>query len=149
MDRILLVMATGTGKTYTAFQIIWRLWKSRQKKRILFLADRNILVDQTMSNDFKPFGDKMTKIQHKQVDKSYEIYLALYQSITGNEDQEDLFRQFSPDFFDLIIIDECHRGSAKENSAWRDVLTYFSGATQIGLTATPKETEDVSTQTYF
>ena len=149
MDRILLVMATGTGKTYTAFQIIWRLWKSRQKKRILFLADRNILVDQTMSNDFKPFGDKMTKIQHKQVDKSYEIYLALYQSITGNEDQVDLFRQFSPDFFDLIIIDECHRGSAKENSAWRDVLTYFSGATQIGLTATPKETEDVSTQTYF
>ena len=91
----------------------------------------------------------MTKIQHKQVDKSYEIYLALYQSITGNEDQEDLFRQFSPDFFDLIIIDECHRGSAKENSAWRDVLTYFSAATQIGLTATPKETEDVSTQTYF
>lgn len=149
MNRILLVMATGTGKTYTAFQIIWRLWKSRQKKRILFLADRNILVDQTMSNDFKPFGDKMTKIQHKQVDKSYEIYLALYQSITGNEEQEDLFRQFSPDFFDLIIIDECHRGSAKENSAWRDVLTYFSWATQIGLTATPKETEDVSTQTYF
>jgi type I restriction enzyme R subunit len=102
-----------------------------------------------MSNDFKPFGDKMTKIQHKQVDKSYEIYLALYQSITGNEVQEDLFRQFSPDFFDLIIIDECHRGSAKENSAWRDVLTYFKWATQIGLTATPKETEDVSTQTYF
>lgn len=148
-DRLLLVMATGTGKTYTAFQIIWRLWKSRQKKRILFLADRNILVDQTMTNDFKPFGEKMTKIQHRQVDKSYEIYLALYQSITGNEEQEDLFRQFSPDFFDLIIVDECHRGSAKENSAWRDVLTYFSSATHVGLTATPKETEDVSTQTYF
>ncbi len=147
--RILLVMATGTGKTLTAFQIIWRLWKSGAKKRILFLADRNILVDQTKTNDFKPFGGAMTKITNRKVDKSFEIYLALYQAISGTEEQDDLFRQFTPDFFDLIVVDECHRGSASDNSAWRDVLTYFSSATQLGLTATPKETADVSTTHYF
>jgi len=147
--RILLVMATGTGKTYTAFQIIWRLWKSKTKKRILFLVDRNILADQTMINDFKHFGDKMTKIENRNVDKSYEIFLALYQGITGVEEQKNIFKQFSPDFFDLIIVDECHRGSAKDNSAWREVLDYYSNATQIGLTATPKETKDISTQSYF
>ncbi|HOA40636.1 MAG TPA: DEAD/DEAH box helicase family protein [Halanaerobiales bacterium] len=148
-DRILLVMATGTGKTYTAFQIIYRLWKSRTKKRILFLADRNILVDQTMANDFKHFGDKMIKVNRKNVSKAHEIYLALYQSMTGSEEWQDIYKQFSPDFFDLVIIDECHRGSAKDNSAWREVLEYFSSATQIGLTATPKETKDVSTSNYF
>lgn len=148
-DRILLVMATGTGKTYTAFQIIYRLWKSKSKKRILFLADRNILVDQTMTNDFAPFGDKMTKIKHREIDKAHEIYLALYQGITGNEEFQDVYKQFSPDFFDLIIIDECHRGSAKEDSSWREILNYFNGATQIGLTATPKETKEVSNLTYF
>jgi type I restriction enzyme, R subunit len=148
-DRILLVMATGTGKTYTAFQIIWRLWKAGVKKRILFLADRNILVDQTKTNDFKPFAGAMTKITNGKVDKSFEIYLALYQAISGSDEESDLFRQFSPDFFDLIIVDECHRGSASENSAWRSVLDYFSAATQVGLTATPKETADVSTTHYF
>ncbi|WP_263322455.1 DEAD/DEAH box helicase family protein [Endozoicomonas sp. Mp262] len=148
-QRILLVMATGTGKTYTAFQIIWRLWKTRQKKRILFLADRNILVDQTKNNDFKPFGAAMTKITNRQVNKSFEIYLALYQAVTGTEEEQNIFKQFSPDFFDLIVVDECHRGSAKSDSAWRKVLEYFSSATQIGLTATPKETKEVSNSTYF
>ena len=148
-NRILLVMATGTGKTYTAFQIIWRLWKSRQKKRILFLADRNILVDQTRNNDFKPFGAPMTKIAKRQIDTSYEIYLSLYQAVTGNEEEQNIYRQFSPDFFDLIVVDECHRGSAAEDSAWREVLEYFSGATHIGLTATPKETKEVSSTFYF
>jgi type I restriction enzyme, R subunit len=148
-DRLLLVMATGTGKTYTAFQIIWRLWKSGMKKRILFLADRNILVDQTKTNDFKPFGGAMTKITNRRVDKSFEIYLALYQAITGTEESKDIFRQFSPDFFDLIVVDECHRGSAAADSAWREVLEYFSSATQLGLTATPKETTEVSTSYYF
>lgn len=148
-NRILLVMATGTGKTFTAFQIIWRLWKSRAKKRILFLADRNILVDQTMTNDFKPFGSAMTKIQKRQANKSYEIYLSLYQAVTGNEEEKNIYKQFSPDFFDLIIIDECHRGSAAEDSAWREILEYFSSATQIGLTATPKETKEVSNIDYF
>jgi len=143
-DRILLVMATGTGKTYTAFQIIWRLWKSRTKKRILFLADRNILVDQTKTNDFKPFGQAMTKIQNRQTDTSYEIYLSLYQAITGTEEERNIYKQFSPDFFDLVVIDECHRGSAAEDSAWREILAYFSAATHIGLTATPKETREVS-----
>ncbi len=147
--RLLLVMATGTGKTYTAFQIIWRLWKSKFKKRILFLVDRNILADQAIMNDFKHFGDKMVKIQDRAVDKSYEIYLALYQGITGKEEEKNIFKQFSPDFFDLIIVDECHRGSARENALWHDVLDYYKNATQIGLTATPKETKDISTQTYF
>jgi type I restriction enzyme R subunit len=148
-NRILLVMATGTGKTFTAFQIIWRLWKSRAKKRILFLADRNILVDQAMTNDFKPFGSAMTKIQKRQANKSYEIYLSLYQAVTGTEEKSNIYKQFSPDFFDLIVIDECHRGSAAEDSAWRQILEYFSSATQIGLTATPKETKEVSNIDYF
>jgi len=148
-DRILLVMATGTGKTYTAFQIIWRLWKAGVKKRILFLADRNILVDQTRTNDFKPFGSAMTKIQKRQVDKSYEIYLALYQAVSGTEEVQNIYRQFSPDFFDLIVVDECHRGSAVEDSAWREILAYYASATQIGLTATPKETCYVSNIHYF
>ena len=147
-DRLLLVMATGTGKTYTAFQTIWRLWKAGKAERVLFLADRNILVDQAIQNDFRPFGGAMVKVQ-QEVDKSYEVYLALYQAITGSEGREDLFRQFSPDFFDLIVVDECHRGSAAENSAWREVLEYFAPAVQLGLTATPKETTDVSTSHYF
>jgi len=148
-NRVLLVMATGTGKTYTAFQIIWRLWKSGTKKRILFLADRNILVDQTKNNDFKPFGKAMTKISKRQIDKSYEIYLSLYQAVTGNDEEKNIYKQFSPDFFDLIVIDECHRGSAAEDSAWREILEYFSNAAHVGLTATPKETKDVSSITYF
>ncbi len=148
-DRILLVMATGTGKTFTAFQIIWRLWKSKTKKRILFLADRNILVDQARTNDFKPFGPAMTKIQNRKTDKSYEIYLSLYQAVTGSEEEKNIYKQFSPDFFDLIVIDECHRGSAAADSAWRVVLEYFCSATQIGMTATPKETKDVSNIDYF
>lgn len=148
-NRILLVMATGTGKTYTAFQIIWRLWKSGAKKRILFLVDRNILADQTKTNDFKPFGGAMTKVTNRKVDKSYEIYLSLYQAVTGNEEEQNIYKQFSPDFFDLIIIDECHRGSAAEDANWRQILEYFSGATQIGLTATPKETKDISNIEYF
>ncbi|HRA82269.1 MAG TPA: DEAD/DEAH box helicase family protein [Thauera sp.] len=148
-NRILLVMATGTGKTYTAFQIIWRLWKSKTRRRILYLADRNILIDQTKTNDFKPFGQAMTKITHRMVDKSFEIYLSLYQAVTGNEEEKNIYKQFSPDFFDLIIVDECHRGSAAEDSAWREILDYFRSATQIGLTATPKETKDVSNIHYF
>jgi type I restriction enzyme R subunit len=170
-DRILLVMATGTGKTYTAFQIIWRLWKAGQKKRILFLADRNVLIDQTMVNDFRPFGAAMAKLstsaktieradgtstdltlaldKRRRIDTAYEIYLGLYQAITGPEERQKLFREFSPGFFDLIVIDECHRGSAAEDSAWREILEYFSTATQIGLTATPTETEYVSNIHYF
>jgi type I restriction enzyme, R subunit len=148
-ERLLLVMATGTGKTYTAFQIIWRLWKSRRVKRVLYLADRNILIDQTRTNDFKPFGNSMTKIQHRKVDKAYEIYLALYQAISGPEEEQNVFKEFSPDFFDLVIIDECHRGSAAEDAAWRAILDYFTGAIQIGMTATPKETEYISNIEYF
>lgn len=170
-DRVLLVMATGTGKTYTAFQIIWRLWKAGRKKRILFLADRNVLIDQAMVNDFRPFGGAMAKLSTKsktiersdgtevdvplaldrkrRIDTSFEIYLGLYQAITGPEERQKLFREFSPDFFDLIVIDECHRGSAAEDSAWREILEYFSAASQIGLTATPKETEYVSNSAYF
>lgn len=170
-NRILLVMATGTGKTYTAFQILWRLWKGGQKKRILFLADRNVLIDQTMVNDFRPFGSAMAKLStssktieredgsttelatalnsKRRIDTAYEIYLGLYQAITGPEERQKLFREFSPGFFDLIVIDECHRGSAAEDSAWREILEHFSSATQIGLTATPKETEYVSNIHYF
>ena len=146
--RILLVMATGTGKTYTAFQIIHRLRESKSKKKILFLADRNILVDQTMKNDFKPFQKVMTKVENRKMDSSYEVFLALYQQLSGADNLE-VFKQFSPDFFDLIVIDECHRGSSKDDSAWRKILDYFSSATQIGLTATPKETKDISSSTYF
>ena len=170
-DRILLVMATGTGKTYTAFQIIWRLWKAGSKKRILFLADRNVLVDQTMVNDFRPFGAAMAKLstdaktierdgggsvtlataldRKRRIDTAYEIYLGLYQAITGPEERQKLFKEFSPGFFDLIVIDECHRGSAAADSAWREILEHFSGATQVGLTATPKETRYASNIDYF
>ncbi|WP_442485146.1 EcoAI/FtnUII family type I restriction enzme subunit R [Aeoliella sp. SH292] len=148
-DRVLLVMATGTGKTYTAFQIIWRLWKAGAKKRILFLADRNILVNQTKTNDFNPFGAAMTKVEKRLADKSFEIYLALYQALTGPDESHKAYKKFSPDFFDLIIIDECHRGSAKDDSAWREILEYFTAASQIGLTATPKETKYVSNINYF
>ncbi|WP_137787680.1 EcoAI/FtnUII family type I restriction enzme subunit R [Sphingomonas sp. 3P27F8] len=170
-NRVLLVMATGTGKTYTAFQIIWRLWKGGHKKRVLFLADRNVLVDQTMVNDFRPFGPAMAKLsansktierddgskieltlamdKKRRVDTAYEIYLSLYQSITGPEERQKLFKEFSPGFFDLIVIDECHRGSAAEDSAWREILEHFSDATQIGLTATPKETQYASNIHYF
>ncbi len=148
-NRVLLVMATGTGKTYTAFQIIWRLWKAGIKKRILFLADRNILVDQTKTNDFKPFGSAMTKITNRTIDKSYEIYLSLYQAVSGTEEERNVYREFSPDFFDLIVVDECHRGSAAEDSNWREILDYFSSATQLGMTATPKETEEISNIHYF
>ena len=170
-NRILLVMATGTGKTYTAFQIIWRLWKAGRKKRILFLADRNVLIDQTMVNDFRPFGAAMAKLSTKagtierpdgssenltsaidgqrRIDTAYEIYLGLYQAITGPEEHQKIFREFSRGFFDLIVIDECHRGSAAEDSAWREILEYFSSATQIGMTATPRETHYVSNIDYF
>ena len=170
-DRILLVMATGTGKTYTAFQIIWRLWKAGRRKRILFLADRNVLVDQAMVNDFRPFGPAMAKLStragtieredrgaeastaapggRRRIDTAYEVYLGLYQAITGPDETQKLFREFSPGFFDLIVIDECHRGSAAEDSAWREILEYFSGATQVGLTATPRETRYASNIDYF
>jgi len=148
-NRILLVMATGTGKTYTTFQIIWRLWKARTVKRVLFLVDRNILADQTLVNDFKPFGSVMTKIKNRKIDPSYEIHLGLYQAITGPDEEDKIFRDVSPDFFDMIIIDECHRGSAAEDSAWREILDYFSSAIQLGMTATPKETKYVSNLTYF
>ncbi|MEY4530361.1 MAG: hypothetical protein RLZZ156_1082 [Deinococcota bacterium] len=170
-NRVLLTMATGTGKTYTAFQIIWRLWKSGRKKRILFLADCNILIDQTMVGDFRPFGVAMAKLSprnktierddgtttelpiaidtKRRIDTSFEIYLGLYQAITGIEEKQKIYKDLSSNFFDLIVIDECHRGSAAEDSAWREILEYFSNATQIGLTATPKETEYVSNADYF
>lgn len=148
-NRILLVMATGVGKTYTAFQIAWRLWKAKKKKRILFLADRNVLVDDPKRKDFLPFGEAMTKITGRKVDPAYEIHLAIYQALTGSEEHQKAYKDVSPDFFDLIVIDECHRGSAAEDSAWREILEYFSAATQIGLTATPKETEEVSNIDYF
>ncbi len=148
-SRILLTMATGTGKTYTAFQIIYRLWRSKTKKRILFLADRNVLIDQAMRNDFRHFKDKMTRIKHSKIDKSYEIYLALYQGLTNYNEDKDAYQEFSQDFFDLVIIDECHRGSAADDSAWRKILSYFYKATHIGLTATPRETERISNTKYF
>lgn len=149
-QRIILVMATGTGKTYTAFNIIWRLWKTGVKKRILFLADRNALLTQTKNGDFSPFGnDIMHIIKNRKIDKSYQIYFALYQGLTSTDESKNAYKEFSKDFFDLVVIDECHRGSASEASAWRDVLDYFSSATQIGLTATPKETKDISNMEYF
>lgn len=147
--RLLLVMATGTGKTYTTFQIIWRLWKAKVVKRILFLVDRNFLADQTLVNDFKPFGKVMTKIKNRKIDPAYEIHLGLYQAITGPDEEDKIFKNVSRDFFDMIIIDECHRGSAAEDSAWREILDYFSGAIQVGMTATPKETKYVSNINYF
>ena len=174
-DKVLLVMATGTGKTYTAFQIITRyrnyqIKHNNYQPRILFLADRNILVDQTMVNDFRPFKGVMAKLSSKskiversdgkeetlinaikkgRIETSYEIYLGLYQSITGNDETKKVFKTLPEDFFDLIVIDECHRGSAKNESAWREILTYFDSATQVGLTATPKETTTVSNSDYF
>lgn len=147
--RLLLVMATGTGKTYTTFQIIWRLWKAKKATRILFLVDRNILADQTLVNDFRPFGSVMTKIKNRKIDPSYEIYLGLYQALTGPAEEDKIFKTVSPDFFDFIIIDECHRGSANEDSAWREILEYFDNAIQLGMTATPKETKYASNITYF
>jgi type I restriction enzyme, R subunit len=147
-NRHLLVMATGTGKTYTAFQIIYRLWKSGLKKRILFLADRTALIDQTVRGDFRHFKEAMTVIKHKQIDTAFSIYLALYQGLSDNNDT-DAYKQFSPGFFDLIIVDECHRGSAREDSKWREILEYFKGATHVGLTATPKETKEISSSEYF
>jgi len=149
-NRILLVMATGCGKTYVAANIIWRLWKRGVKKRILYLADRNALLTQPKNDDFAIFGnDIMNIIKHRKVDKSYQIYFALYQGLTGEEEWKNAYKEFSRDFFDLIVVDECHRGSASEASAWREILDYFSSATQIGLTATPKETKDVSNIAYF
>ena len=170
-NRLLLVMATGTGKTLTAFQIIWRLWKSGTKKRILFLADRNILIDQTMVNDFRPFQGAMAKLsthsktieradgsavdlslavdKRRRINTAYEIYLGLYQALTGPLESQKIYKELSPDFFDLVIIDECHRGSAADDSAWREILEHFSSATQIGMTATPKETEYASNIHYF
>jgi type I restriction enzyme, R subunit len=147
--RILLVMATGTGKTYTTFQIIWRLWKAKAVKRVLFLVDRNILADQTRVNDFKPFGSVMTKIKNRKIDPAYEIHLGLYQALTGPDEEDKVYKTVSPDFFDLIVIDECHRGSADEDSSWREILDYFSGAVHLGMTATPKETQYISNITYF
>ena len=147
--RILLVMATGTGKTFTAFQIIWRLWKAKIKKRILFLSDRNNLIKQTLTNDFSPFKESMTWVKRTNFDTAHEVYLALYQGLSGDEETSTLFQKFSPNFFDLIIVDECHRGSARADSQWREILEYFSKATQIGLTATPKEDNEVSNIDYF
>ena len=147
--RVLMVMATGTGKTFSVFQIIWRLWRAEKVKRVLFLVDRNILADQTVTNDFKPFGPVMTKVRNRDMDPSYEIYIALYQAVSGSEEEKNIYRQFSREFFDLVVIDECHRGSAREASAWREILDYFEPAIQLGLTATPKETTEVSTLSYF
>ena len=147
--RILLVMATGTGKTFTAFQIIWRLWKAKIKKRILFLSDRKNLIKQTLTNDFSPFKESMTWVKRTNFDTAHEVYLALYQGLSGDEETSTLFQKFSPNFFDLIIVDECHRGSARADSQWREILEYFSKATQIGLTATPKEDNEVSNIDYF
>ena len=153
--RNLLVMATGTGKTYTASQIIWRLregWSGTRKggnPRILYLADRNVLISQAMTNDFKPFSKVMTKVEKRNADKAFEIYMALYQGLSGKEEWKDVYKKFSGDFFDVVIVDECHRGSAKADSAWREILEHFSSAIQIGLTATPKETNKISNADYF
>ena len=149
-DRVLIVMATGTGKTITAFQIIHRLKASGLKKKILYLADRNILIDQTMVQDFKPFKKVMTKVHGATIDSAYEVYMALYHQLVSNEEGiEDPFKQVQPTFFDLIIVDECHRGSAKDDSAWRKVLEYFNSATQIGMTATPKAETGANNLDYF
>lgn len=152
-DRILLVMATGTGKTYTAFQIVYRLLQSGMKRKILYLADRNILVDQSIQQDFAPLEKVIHKINFAKDDRrtitSHEVYFSLYQQLVGDDDQEHFSELFNPDFFDLIIVDECHRGSAKEESRWRRILEYFSSATQIGMTATPKETKYISNTSYF
>lgn len=147
-SRVLLVMATGTGKTYTAFQIVHRLREAGKARKVLYLADRNVLVDQTIDGDFKPLSKVTTKVEDRKLDPAYEVYFALYQQLIA-ENNEEIFREFSPSFFDLIIVDECHRGSAAEDSSWRRILEYFSSAVQIGMTATPKETSDVSNIDYF
>lgn len=154
VKRILLVMATGTGKTYTAGQIIWRLWKTHNAKRILILADRNILIDQARVNDYQYFGDVLTKITRQSFNdlgvlQSYQIFLSLYQAMSGVTEEEKLYKKLNKDFFDLIIVDECHRGSVDEDSQWHEILEYFSSAIQIGMTATPKETEVTSSSLYF
>jgi type I restriction enzyme, R subunit len=146
--RILLTMATGTGKTFTAVQIVWKLWKTGRKRRILYLADRNILLDQPISREFSIFGDAVWKIQGE-AKKGREIYFALYQAISEDEIRPGLYREYPPDYFDLIVVDECHRGSARDESRWRDILEYFEPATQIGMTATPRRTENVNTYKYF
>ena len=146
--RILITMATGTGKTFVAFQIIWKLWKTRRKTRILYLADRNVLVDQAKDRTFSPCGDALCKIQGKVV-KSREIYFAIYQAIVDDERRPGLYKEYPRDFFDLIVVDECHRGSAKDESKWREILEYFNSATQIGMTATPLRTDNVDTYHYF
>ena len=152
-QRILLVMATGTGKTYTAFQIVYRMLQSGMKRKILYLADRNLLVDQSIQQDFAPLEKVSHKINVAKDDKStitsHEVYFSLYQQLVGDDDQEHFSELFTPDFFDLIIVDECHRGSAKEESRWRRILDYFQSATQIGMTATPKETKYISNLSYF
>lgn len=152
-QRLLLVMATGTGKTYTAFQIVYRMLQSGLKRKILYLADRNILVDQSIQQDFAPLEKVTHKINVAKDDKStitsHEVYFSLYQQLVGDDDKEHFSELFSPDFFDLIIVDECHRGSAKEESRWRRILDYFQSATQIGMTATPKETKYISNLYYF
>lgn len=152
-DRLLLVMATGTGKTYTAFQIVYRLLQTGMKHKILYLADRNILVDQSIQQDFAPLEKVIHKVNVAKDDKttitSHQVYFSLYQQLVGDDDQEHFSELFSPDFFDLIIVDECHRGSAKEESRWRLILDYFKSATQIGMTATPKETKYISNLSYF
>ena len=152
-QRLLLVMATGTGKTYTAFQIVYRMLQSGLKRKILYLADRNILVDQSIQQDFAPLEKVIHKINVAKDDKStitsHEVYFSLYQQLVGDDDKEHFSELFLPDFFDLIIVDECHRGSAKEESRWRRILEYFKSATQIGMTATPKETKYISNLSYF
>ena len=154
--RFLLTQATGTGKTTVAFQICWKLWSARwnitgsptRKPRILFLADRNKLVDDPQAKDFAPFGDARKKIEGK-ADRGYEMYFALYQNLAGAEGRPALYTQYPPDFFDLIVIDECHRGSARDESRWRDILTYFEPAFQLGMTATPQREDNRDTYKYF
>lgn len=149
LKRIMLVMATGTGKTFTAFQIVWKFIKGNPNGRVLYLADRNILIDQTLVNDFSPLKKVATKITNRKIDKSYQVYFSLYQAISGKDEKDNIFKEFSPEFFDLIIIDECHRGSAKDDSSWREILDYFNTSIHIGMTATPKETKEVSNLDYF
>ncbi len=147
-SRILLTMATGTGKTFVAFQVVWRLWKSKRKKRILYLADRNVLIDQAKDRTFSPMGQALQKIQGRAV-KSREVYFALYQALANPITGDNLYEKYPKDFFDLIIVDECHRGAANEYGSWRKILEYFDSATQIGMTATPRRTDNVDTYEYF
>ena len=147
LKRIMLVMATGTGKTFTAFQIVWKFIKGNPNGRVLYLADRNILIDQTLVNDFSPLRKVATKITNRKIDKSYQVYFSLYQAISGKDEKDNIFKEFSPEFFDLIII-ESTRG-AKDDSSWREILDYFNTSIHIGMTATPKETKEVSNLDYF